>query len=1141
MSNTNVKIKLSADGQQVKNELKLIDKEIKELGGDTKTSSKSSKSNARDKNKDNETSQNQQTAGNTQHRDSKEVAKQETRDKVNDRLTRELTLIRKELQKINGANGKGQNSSGGQQTTTSSEGSGSNSTPSTSSESDSEDNRKSNKLSDVIGKLATAAVALKVASSAWNSLSASAKSAASGESTAYRIYGSTLAYDDYNTARKDASNMGSPYGYDYETVMNAGDANMSKAGFKDIDSYNDDLNSILAASKGWGIDASALASTSGYMSSIGVTEIGDQSKFTNLLSQSIVDAQMTGREDEQLQVLEQIAESLAQVNTTVSEKNITDQLNMYNALVDQNENLKGTRGVSLINNMQDLATSGDTSLDILAGLNTEFTGKEGYIELRKMAEENPMEYWQRVVSGARQYGYEDTDIQYKLLKSSGLSTSQIKDLLSGVYNVENFSVDDTKDGEDALKERTKNYQDSDVFTQEQHEVEKKEKSDDRGNTVNSVLNPFKKIYNGLPDWAQQGVDGLGFTAKAALAIGGTKLVSKGVTSGVSALKKRIFGGAGTDAINPEAGTNSAVNSVDDAASALANSTDDAIGAVDDTLISAANSLDDVAGATDDVASSLANSADDALRGVSGLSKAAKSLGIVGLALQAGKGIYDFTQADSTKEKSEVVGSTSGSMAGASSGAGAGAAIGTAIFPGVGTAIGGIAGAIAGSIGGDWAGTQLGESLGQDLEDAEKNYGNKWAGLPIIGGLWRKDGTLSQQEIKKENTSASVSGGLPSEFGLPATLNNYLKDNGDINWRGMESGLSSENDTYRKQMEKKYGLTYEELQNWKNSDEYAEYQKSHGWIKEVDSDSSNKSEVNSRSTKKSEMIGTTVENTPSIKDSKISEKGAEFTGKESYIGLSKMTEENSENPMEYWKTIIEKSQKQLSSKSDVEYKLLKSSGMSTSQIENLLPSEFINKNSSNKNSNESKDEVVSDNISALEENTEALKKLYGEGGSTFESPYLNGYVNSTLSSGSEFKTTESATSKTTINPLSNNKTSGSFWSMWRNILKYKATSHATGNDYVPYDDYLANLHKGEMVLTKFEADEYRQGKTNNNTVTSNSYSTNSQSIDLNINIGGSVDGLTLENQTKLIEVVRQQISSVGMQNLISNSFQRVQNC
>ena len=42
------------------------------------------------------------------------------------------------------------------------------------------------------------------------------------------------------------------------------------------------------------------------------------------------------------------------------------------------------------------------------------------------------------------------------------------------------------------------------------------------------------------------------------------------------------------------------------------------------------------------------------------------------------------------------------------------------------------------------------------------------------------------------------------------------------------------------------------------------------------------------------------------------------------------------------------------------------------------------------------------------------------------------------------------------------------------------SHANGLEYVPYDGYIAELHKGERVLTRSENQQYSSGNNNNGT-------------------------------------------------------------
>lgn len=59
------------------------------------------------------------------------------------------------------------------------------------------------------------------------------------------------------------------------------------------------------------------------------------------------------------------------------------------------------------------------------------------------------------------------------------------------------------------------------------------------------------------------------------------------------------------------------------------------------------------------------------------------------------------------------------------------------------------------------------------------------------------------------------------------------------------------------------------------------------------------------------------------------------------------------------------------------------------------------------------------------------------------------------------------------------------------------SHAGGMDYVPYNNYVANLHRGEMVLTADEADSYRHGKGSSNgfNLTQNIYAAKQTPVEL----------------------------------------------
>ena len=1172
MGDTNVKIKLSADGAQVRRELKLIDREIQQLGGSQSTSATHSQSPTHQPNSE---TQSQQLPA--IQRDSREIAKQESRDKTNERLSRELTIIRKELQKLNGNNGSNGGGGGSYTPPPSSGGTGGGggNIPTPQSGSGTGGNGTGGgKLGDVLGKLATAAVALKAASAAFSYIRQGAAESRAGESLAYQTYGSTLMYTDYYKAKKDSYEIGLPYGYDYQTVMAAGDANMAKAGFTTVDNYTNDMNAILRTSKGWGIDTGTLGSASGYMASIGAVESGSQDKFTKMLSQSIVDAKMTGREDEQLQVLEEIAESLASVNTTVSENAIGNQLNMYNALVSQNENLKGTRGSALLGDMSSIARSGDTSLDILAGFGTKYTGKEGYIELRRLAEQDPTQYWKQWVEGARNMGMDDNDITYKLLKSSDLSVSEIDAIVQGVANVEKYTGDTTA-GESALDERIDNYNGSDVSTNEKYEINKQYAKEATGDTLwNTIANPFKQMFSGLPTWAQGALGVAGSVAPTVL--GGI-----GINKAFSWAKGKFIGaGGGAAGVGGNWFSNlfkGGSQSVDDVVSGAANSADEVIDLVqgadgvwrmpsvaDDAFKAAGNSMDDVlnaagsgstalatmddvgraAGGFDDVArvagglddaARVAGSLDDVAHAASGLSKAGKALGVAGMVIEGGVSAYDAYKAHERGDDREMaqeigggVGGIAGGAAGGWGGAAAGAAIGTAIFPGVGTAIGGLIGGLIGGIGGGVAGNALGEAAGEGIYDVasggdkynfsndEKEQIKKY--YDEVSRLYEEEGNNAAQDYTKKYVapylnSLGVSTSITDEYNWDVGRPDFMKDIEDERFGSLEyhdeevektraasDGVDNLTDAQKKQIQAYYdevSRLYDEegndaAQDYTN-DVISPYLRELGYS-------------NSFTDKYKWDVG----KPDFMKDV---EKG-------NFGDLSSVDDTVAAASDEKISDMIAGARGNGMGDNAIVYKLMQDYGMSAAEASKALgggvdsetgldlPDTF---------------EVTSENTTALEENTEALNKVAESMG-----------VGTAIGAASSDTAKSGEATNDRTDAMSNSKTQGSQTSWWGRLF---GKSHATGNDYVPYDNYLASLHKGEMVLTEAEATDYRQGKVS----AAGGSGQISGSLDININLNGGMAGMSPNAEKQIVEAVKAQLSTNRMQEMLSNGFKRMQNC
>lgn len=584
MANPDVRIRLSADTQSLRSELRLIDRELRGLGGNPANSrSSNSQSSSAGSNNQTQTNNSAESSIPKDETNSEPVPRgQSSNSTMNSNphsILRETLRIRQLLQKLvtkfatqNPQQGFNDNSSSNPSENSDSSNSPQNSNPNNNdsnnnngnnnngnnnNDNNNNNNNNGNPLGDIAASLLTVGTVVKSLTSAVNYMKTGASDSASGESLAYKTYGSVLAYNDYYTAKTDATNIGVPYGYDYKEVMDAGSTNMSSAGFTNLQDYNKDMTAILAASKAWGINTNSLAGVSGYMTSIGVTKNGDQKKFTNMLAESIIDANMSGREDEQLQVLETISENLAKTLVKIDANSLDNVMGLYTSLANNNSELRGTRGASIVESINDSITNGSSTLDVLLGWGTKYTGLSGKVELSKLKEQglsNP-ETLATIFKNFEVYTGKSIDSdagQMFLSNQLGLSYSQVEALLkskdeimSGNYN--SSMLDGT--GQAETDARNDNYTNADVSTQEQYNIETQSAKESAGETYNNIANPFRDWYNGLSDGGQVAVDA---TVGAGKLIGGIalgKLAGKGLG--------KLFAGAGASGAGAAAGAGSA--------------------------------------------------------------------------------------------------------------------------------------------------------------------------------------------------------------------------------------------------------------------------------------------------------------------------------------------------------------------------------------------------------------------------------------------------------------------------------------------------------------------------------------------------------------------------------------------------------
>lgn len=915
------------------------------------------------------------------------------------------------------------------------------------------------KLLDVLGKLGVAAAALGAARATWGYVSKGAAASTNSELRTYQIYNTSGYYDnDFSKGRNTIASSGAKYGYNVTDTLNVQDTIMGMMGKSSAAKTQADSNSILSAARALGVDENALASSAGLSYQKGTYDAGNMNKFTNLFAASVKSAGMTGREDEQLEVLQSIQELLGKNLTSISESQMTSSLGLYSLLANANENLKGSAGASSVSSINEAIANGDNKMDLLLGWGTQYKGVAGKWALEKAKEQgiaNPDNLKNVFTNFERFTGQSIDSASGKLALKNlfGVDTQTIEalvsrkdEIISGNYSDDLKKLLEDESGTKLIEDELKNYNDDTISDTMRYQAEKENSQERVGDVLNESTGWLKSIYNGLPDWAQSLLGVGGSAAKGAIGGFGAYKVFDILKNGFSGFGKAGAGGAG--------GTTTAGGFFSKlfgkggkaASKAAAETADDVIDVPYKILDESGKVVEEVG---DDAVSSLS-------KGSKALSKLGKVAKVAPYVFRGIEGIVDFATADTSEEKGKAVGGTAGGMAGIAAGTSAGgsvgATIGTMIFPGVGTAIGGILGGVVGAIGGDaagsFAGGSLGEAVVEDWKDAKNNYGTGLASLPIIGGLWKKNGTLTQQKIKEEETAAAKKlGGLPSDFGMPEIFGTLLNDNGsDIRWKAGQNDLGSENKYFRERMENKYGMNKEEFEKWMSSDEYKKWQEAiggNGWT-------SRNTDISKNTTSQEQLKKSIDDLNETIQDAN--------GGKSTSAGTA-------------------------------------SSGKSDHFI-------AANSKQSDGTTLTSGDNVVGDGT----------------------------YI--TAPTGDEQYISSDSTSSA--------KKSTGLWGKIKNLFGFG--SHAIGYDYVPYDGYISELHKGEAVLSAHEADEWRKSslqkamrpEVSESIGAELSAGTASSGV-LEIRLSGSVDGMTETNQSEIVRAVVNIIQSATGANTIMNQL------
>lgn len=556
------------------------------------------------------------------------------------------------------------------------------------------DQKNESSLGGLFSGLTKGGFAIGVGKAITSYFNQGSRQAANYEKNALDIYNRVGVYgNDFNRARKEASDLGKNYGVDTGQVMGLQDTIM-RGGFYGNNDLQESSKDMMETSLAFGINSNTLGSDFAELRKRSFDNISSKD-YTDAIGTNVAASGMKGREDEVARSLADITDIITKGKLEVTSSDFEMAASLQAQLARQNPALKGDKAAELVGKMQGGFNAKDTMTLRMFGYGEELGyGTHGLYEARKRAEQgfsNP----EGIASLSRRLSREthgDTEMQSLWLQDHmGVNTEEADEIVKLLNSggPEDFKTIQEKYGKGGDKQEQLDFATSSKALEDfNFQLNKAAANMDAGNKVNEITAPAKRVYNNMPGFMQGGTSMMG-----------QALVSGGLFAAGANIPRLLLNNLGKGA-KVSTGVNSSIlgsASKGVQASAKGSKVLNVFSKFKNPTIA------EEAGNVGKAAGFVGKNA----------GKITKGLGIAGTAITVGTYGYEayknFKKGDN-REGFGSIGAGVGTLGGGLAGAKVGAAAGTLVGGPIGTLVGGAIGAIGGAFAGDKIGRKAGRGV-----------------------------------------------------------------------------------------------------------------------------------------------------------------------------------------------------------------------------------------------------------------------------------------------------------------------------------------------------------------------------------------------------------------------------------------------